>query len=291
MLTRYGSDPITVDVTISSLRGSETVALTRVLDTPKAAPDAITMLTGAVARTADSAAVQDLLTRATAATTAAATRMALLQGLDLGLPSAAGGRGGGRGAPGGGVPGAPPPAKPASLPGEPTALVKLSESADETGALAKRIVAKLEWPNKPVPVVNVPPLSADEQKRFAAGGDIYKSLCLGCHQPDGRGKEKMAPPLVESRYTNGPDSNAAIRILLAGKEGPVGLMPPLGGALKDDQIAAVLTYVRREWGNTGSPVAEDDVTEIRGLTKTRTKPWTDPELATTGRRGGGGRGQ
>ena len=98
------------------------------------------------------------------------------------------------------------------------------------------------------------------------------------------------PSLVESRYTTGPDASAAIRILLAGKEGPVGLMPPLGGALKDDQIAAVLTYVRREWGNTGSPVAEDDVTEIRGLTKTRNKPWTDPELAGTGRRGGG-RGQ
>jgi hypothetical protein len=67
-------------------------------------------------------------------------------------------------------------------------------------------------------------------------------------------------------------------------------MPPLGGALKDDQIAAVLTYVRREWGNTGSPVPVDDVTEIRGLTKTRTKPWTDAELASGGRRGGG-RGQ
>ena len=135
----------------------------------------------------------------------------------------------------------------------------------------------------------MPPLTAEEQKRFAAGSDIYKNLCVGCHQPDGRGKEKMAPSLVESRYATGPDAGASIRILLAGKEGPVGLMPPLGGALKDDQIAAVLTYVRREWGNTGSPVVVDDVTEIRGLTKTRTKPWTDAELATG--RGRGGRGQ
>ena len=134
-------------------------------------------------------------------------------------------------------------------------------------------------------------MTADEQKRYAAGSDIYKNLCLGCHQVDGRGKEKMAPPLVESRYTSGQDAGASIRILLAGKEGPVGLMPPLGGALKDDQIAAVLTYVRREWGNTGSPVAVDDVTEIRGLTKTRTKPWTDAELTPAGRGRGGGRGQ
>ena len=141
-----------------------------------------------------------------------------------------------------------------ALPAEPATLVEVSTSGGDTGALAKRIVAKLDWPNKPTPVVEVTPLTAEEQKRYAAGREIYKNLCLGCHQPDGRGKEKMAPPLVESRYTLGQDAGASIRILLAGKEGPVGLMPPLGGALKDDQIAAVLTYVRREWGNTGSPV-------------------------------------
>jgi mono/diheme cytochrome c family protein len=288
MLTRYGADPITVDVTISSLRGAETAALTRVLDTPKAAPDAITMLAGAVSRTGDSAAVQEMLARTTAAATPAAIRLALLQGLALGLPAAPGGRGGrGQGGGGAGAPAAT--GKPAMLPGEPAALVKLSASADETGALAKRVLARLEWPNKPAPIVEVPPLSADEQKRFAAGSDIYKNVCIGCHQPDGRGKEKMAPPLVESRYTNAMDAGASIRILLAGKEGPIGLMPPLGGALKDEQSAAVLTYVRREWGNTGTPVAADDVTEIRGLTKARTKPWTDAELTPAGR-GRGGRG-
>jgi len=79
---------------------------------------------------------------------------------------------------------------------------------------------------------------------------------------------------------------APIRILLGGKEGPIGLMPPLGGALSDEQIASVLTYIRREWGNTAPPVAPEDVLEIRGLTKTRTKPWSDAEL----QQGRGGRG-
>ena len=74
----------------------------------------------------------------------------------------------------------------------------------------------------------------------------------------------MAPPLVESRYTSGSGRGAATRILLAGKEGPIGLMPPLGGALNDEQIASVLTYVRREWGNTGTPVSVEDVREVRG---------------------------
>ena len=67
-------------------------------------------------------------------------------------------------------------------------------------------MAKLDWPGKPAPVVDAPPLTADEQKRFDAGSEIYKSVCVGCHQPDGRGKEKLAPPLVESRYVIGADA-------------------------------------------------------------------------------------
>ena len=243
------------------------------------------MLAAAIAKSGDVAAVQGVLARATDAATPAAQRHALLQGLDAGLPSA-GGRGG-RGGGGGGRGAAP--AKPVALAGEPAALTKLAAVTGDEGALAKRVLSKLEWPGKPAPTNDAPPLTAAEEKRFAAGSDLYKNICVGCHQPDGRGKEKIAPTLVESRYAIGPDSTAGMRILLAGKEGPVGLMPPLGGALNDEQIASVLTYIRREWGNTGTPVTADDVTEVRGLTKTRTRPWTDAEL-TAGRGGRGGRG-
>ena len=65
-------------------------------------------------------------------------------------------------------------------------------------------------------------------------------------------------------------------------------MPPLGGALNDEQIAAVLTYIRREWGHTAPAVAVDDVTEIRGMTKMRKRPWTDAELQSVRGRGRGG---
>jgi mono/diheme cytochrome c family protein len=129
-------------------------------------------------------------------------------------------------------------------------------------------------------------LTPEQQQRFDAGSELYKNICMGCHQPDGRGREKLAPSLVESRYVNGADATAPIRILLAGKEGPIGLMPPLGATLNDEQIASVLTYIRREWGHTASAIAPDDVREIRGLTRTRTRPWTDAELQS----GRGGRG-
>jgi len=280
LLTTYGSDPITVDATISGLRGNEAAVLAHVVD-----PDAVAMLAGAVARSGDAAGVQQILARVADADTAGPLRVALLNGLDLGLPAPGGGRG--RGAGGRGV--AQAAAKPVSLTAEPADLVKRAEADDEAGATAKRVVAKLDWPGKPAPVVPpAPPLTPEQQKRFDAGAEIYKTICIGCHQADGKGKDKLAGNLVESRYVNGPDPGAATRILLAGKEGTIGLMPPLGFALNDEQIASVLTYVRREWGHTASAVAPDDVREVRGLTKTRTRPWTDAELQAG--RGGRGRG-
>jgi mono/diheme cytochrome c family protein len=68
------------------------------------------------------------------------------------------------------------------------------------------------------------------------------------------------------------------RILFNGKEGKIGLMPPLGAGLSDDQIAAVLTYIRREWGQAGSPVDAGSVKEARAAAAGRQKPWTDAEL-------------
>ena len=70
-----------------------------------------------------------------------------------------------------------------------------------------------------------------------------------------------------------------VRVLIGGKEGSVGLMPPLGAALTDEQIAAVLTYVRREWGNTGTAVDAATVADVRKATAGRSRPWTDQELA------------
>jgi mono/diheme cytochrome c family protein/glucose/arabinose dehydrogenase len=283
LLRRYGDDAVVVDATISGLRGREAQVLDRVLaeGTADTLRDPVSMLAGAVARSGELGAVQRLLARATDGSQPEWQRLAVLQGFDLGLPAA-----GGRGARGGGRGMAP--AKPVVLPGEPSALTALASSDGEIGRLARAVVAKFDWPDKPAPVVEVAPLTPEEQQRFDAGAVVYNNLCIGCHQSHGQGLEKVAPTLHQSRYTVG-DPGAPIRILLAGKEGPTGLMPPLGGALGDEQIAAVLTYVRRAWGNTGTAIAPDDVTEIRGLTRTRTRPWTDEELA-AGRGGRGGRG-
>jgi mono/diheme cytochrome c family protein len=163
---------------------------------------------------------------------------------------------------------------------EPAGLKTLAAAGGETAKRAEALLARLTWPGKPKAAGDAPAAAAltpDEQKRFDAGKAVYTSLCSACHQEDGRGKEKMAPPLVGSELTLGPPGVPA-RILLNGKEGQVGLMPPLGTVLNDEQIAAVLTYTRRSWGNQGTAVAPADVAETRKAAADRTRPWTDEEL-------------
>ena len=74
------------------------------------------------------------------------------------------------------------------------------------------------------------------------------------------GVSKDRASLLGSRLALAPAA-VPIRILINGKEGKVGLMPPLGSALTDEQIAAALTYIRREWGQTASAVDLRTVTE------------------------------
>jgi len=64
-------------------------------------------------------------------------------------------------------------------------------------------------------------------------------------------------------------------------------MPPVGQIFTDDQIASVLTYIRREWGQDGSPVEPATVNAVRAATKGRSRPWTDAELTALGRGSGG----
>jgi mono/diheme cytochrome c family protein len=117
----------------------------------------------------------------------------------------------------------------------------------------------------------------DEGQLFAAGKEIYGTLCAVCHQPDGRGRDKIAPALVGSRFALGPPA-IVVRIMLHGKRGPANVMPALGSLMTDEQLAAVLTYIRREWGQTAPAINAAAVREIRSATTGRARPWNAEEL-------------
>jgi mono/diheme cytochrome c family protein len=162
---------------------------------------------------------------------------------------------------------------------EPAALAGLAAGGGDLAPRAAALLARIEWPEKPGAASPVAPLTPVELERFNAGREVYRNLCESCHQPDGRGQERMAPSLVGSDLALAAPEITA-RILLNGKEGAVGLMPPLGSALTDEDVAAVLTYVRREWGQTGTAVEPAVVASVRAQTRTRERPWTNDELAT-----------
>lgn len=118
------------------------------------------------------------------------------------------------------------------------------------------------------------------------GKQVYSTTCAACHQVAGEGVPGVYPPLAGSEWVSG-DEAKVVRILLHGVTGPIevagetfnGMMPAWGATLKDDDIAAVLTYVRSTWGNTGAPITAAKVASIRAATTSRTTPWTSAELA------------
>ena len=158
-----------------------------------------------------------------------------------------------------------------------TAMGAASSTATDLERRVSRMLVRVSWPGKVGEAAPVAPLTAEEQQRFERGRDVYRNFCQQCHQPDGRGQDKLAPTLVDSTLALARPE-VPVRVLLHGKEGAIGLMPPIGSALNDEQIASVLTYVRREWGQAGSPVEPATVSTVRAQTTNRTRPWTDAEL-------------
>jgi len=128
------------------------------------------------------------------------------------------------------------------------------------------------------------PLSEEEKRQFEAGKTLYEATCLACHQIHGLGQLGLAPPLLGSEWVSGSDDRL-IRIVLNGLRGPIQVkgesyqldMPSLG-ILDDDQIAAVLTYVRRGWDHSYEPVTPAKVKTVRAATATREDAWTTAEL-------------
>ncbi|MDW8074285.1 MAG: cytochrome c [Bacteroidota bacterium] len=125
--------------------------------------------------------------------------------------------------------------------------------------------------------------SAEEQ---SLGAKLFNKNCASCHQTSGKGITGSIPPLVGSALANSEDVTKPIRIVLHGFRGAIvrngvkynGVMQPWHSVLTDDEIAAILTYVRTSWGNNGGEIKAEDVARVREATKTRTTQYTEAEL-------------
>ncbi len=151
-------------------------------------------------------------------------------------------------------------------------------AADES-SIAARIDEGCTWPGKPGAVeIEIPrELTAAEMMLFDRGAEVFVEACATCHQSHGGGQDGKAPTLRGTRFVVGEEARL-IKILMHGLEGPVEIdgvtwnqeMPRYEGS--DDDLAAVLTFIRRSWGNGADPVTPAQVDEQRKATAGRKKP-------------------
>ena len=132
------------------------------------------------------------------------------------------------------------------------------------------------------------PEKEDHVERIPAvqdGAEIYLTRCMSCHQVNGGGVPGVFPPLTGTEWVTG-DEEVLIRIILNGLTGEMevngmvysGAMPPWGAFLNDEEMAALLTYIRTEWGNDAGEVTPETVAQVREAVTDREEPWTVAEL-------------
>lgn len=161
-------------------------------------------------------------------------------------------------------------------------------NVDATGASGFAAPAEIEL------VKYDPPkrLSSEDQKVYELGSTIYQreSHCATCHLSNGKGNGLVYPSLVGSAWVNGSEERL-VKMALHGLWGklevngktydPARGVPPMTAfknLLNDEEVAAVLTFVRNTWGNSASVISPETVKLVRAKTADRTTFWTPDQL-------------
>jgi mono/diheme cytochrome c family protein len=90
------------------------------------------------------------------------------------------------------------------------------------------------------------------------GAAVFEANCSACHQPDGKGIPGAFPALAGNAFVTG-DPEPSVLVVLNGRGG----MPTFKADMNDEQVAAVMTYVRSSWGAKADPVKPDLVAAVR----------------------------
>ena len=112
--------------------------------------------------------------------------------------------------------------------------------------------------------------TAESSLLLSLGQTVYQSHCASCHGGQGQGKPPHYPPLAGNQSIQMSSAVNPIRMVLnggyppatAGNPRPYG-MPPFARLLSDNEVAAVVTYIRTSWGNRGAAVGAQDANQLR----------------------------
>ncbi len=118
-----------------------------------------------------------------------------------------------------------------------------------------------------------PSTSAPESSLLLTlGQSVYADKCASCHGVQGKGMPPHYPPLAGNQSIQMASAVNPIRMVLnggyppgtSGNPMPYG-MPPFAQSLSDDEVAAVVTYIRVAWGNHGKAVSATEANTLRSV--------------------------
>jgi mono/diheme cytochrome c family protein len=112
--------------------------------------------------------------------------------------------------------------------------------------------------------------SGPNQTTMKTGEQIYIDECSGCHTANGKGIPGIFPSLNGSPVVQQTDPASLLHVVLRGARSvgtdaapTAAAMPAFSWILGDDQVAAVVTYIRNAWGNAAPAVSATDVGKTR----------------------------
>ena len=94
------------------------------------------------------------------------------------------------------------------------------------------------------------------------GQDIFDNICADCHRLSGEGLPDKFPALKGNAFVQG-DPQPVLHTVLNGRKGKLGQMPTWKDKFTDQEIAAVVSYVRNAWGNKAPTIKPEDVAGAR----------------------------
>jgi mono/diheme cytochrome c family protein len=131
-----------------------------------------------------------------------------------------------------------------------------------------------------------PPASHGTAPQAPQGAALYQR-CATCHQANGAGIPGAFPPLAGSEWVTG-NAEVPIRIVLKGLQGAITVKGQpynsvmmaygTGQEMSDAEVAAVVSYVRANFGNKAPAVTAAQVAAVRKATAKQTTPWNAADL-------------
>jgi cbb3-type cytochrome c oxidase subunit III len=94
------------------------------------------------------------------------------------------------------------------------------------------------------------------------GQEVFEANCAQCHRSNGEGIPATFPALNQNPFVV-KDPKPVIATILNGRKGSLGQMPGWKDKLDDQQIAALVTYIRQAWSNRAAPVTPAMVAATR----------------------------